>query len=455
MGTLAQVAEDTGGRLHGTDQPYLAICTDTRTISPGDLFFALRGASYDANSFIADALSRGAAGAVVERKSSVDLAQVEVSDAQRALGEVAHEWRKRFSLPLVGITGSNGKTTIKELTAAILRAGSDSASVLATKGNRNNEVGLPLTLLQLSEQHQAAVIEMGAGRPGDIAILATIAEPNVVVISNAARAHLLGFGSVAAVAATKGEILDGLTANSTAVLNHDDPFFADWAQRAQPAKVSSFGLSSAADYYAENIRTVDTEGQIGFEFDMVTPLGSVALELPLAGQHNILNALAASAAAIAAGADLAAVCAGLANSRNVPGRLRKISLLNGPVIYDDSYNANPDSVAAAIRFLTSLKGDAWLVLGDMGELGADAEQLHFGIGELAKQSGITALLCTGELSQAAVRGFGAGAQWFESLDELHAALLTELQAGRNILIKASRFMGLDELVRRIESEAGG
>lgn len=455
MGTLSQAALDTGGHLHGADRSYADISTDTRTLAPGDLFFALRGDRYNASSFINEALEKGAAGAVVEQVSTVDLSQVEVDDSRRALGVVAHQWRHRFNIPVIGITGSNGKTTIKELTAAILRAAfpaSNDDAILATEGNLNNEIGLPLTLLRLRDQHRAAVVEMGASQQGDIAQLGAIADHNIAVISNAARAHLQGFGSVAEVAATKGEILDNLGVTATAVLNHNDRFFSQWVQRAAPAIVQSFGDSPQADFHAENIHLVTKDGQTGFEFELVSPLGSIAVWLPLAGQHNVLNALAAAAAAVAAGADLKAVQAGLANSHNVPGRLRAINLACGAVIYDDSYNANPDSVSAAINFLQTLHGESLLVLGDMGELGSDAEKLHTGVGELARQSGVQLLFCVGELSRSTAQGFGDRARWFASLNDLQEALVPELQSGRNVLIKASRFMGLDQLVRNIATD---
>lgn len=456
MGTLAQVAIDTGGELHGADHDYAAVSTDTRTLGPGDLFFALRGENFDANNFVADAFARGAAGAVVEQKAEVSLAQVQVKDSQSALGAIAREWRQKFALPLIGITGSNGKTTVKELTAAILRAAFPAAEgqgVLATQGNLNNEIGLPLTLLKLRAHHQAAVIEMGASQPGDIATLTAIAQPNIVVISNAARAHLLGFGGIADVAATKGELLDELDQSATAVLNHDDQFYSQWASRAGNVRVLSFGETSAADFYAENIRVISIDGDIGFDFDLHTPSGSVDVSLPLAGQHNIKNALAATAVAMTAGADLEAVKKGLASSRNVSGRLRAITLASGAVIYDDTYNANPDSVLAAIAFVQSLDGEVWLVLGDMGELGADAEALHFNVGEQARKSGVQGLLCVGELSKATASGFGEDAQWFATTDELHAVLSPKLKAGLNVLVKASRFVALDRLVRQLESGA--
>jgi UDP-N-acetylmuramoyl-tripeptide--D-alanyl-D-alanine ligase len=456
MGTLASAARDIGGKLRGTDCSYESVSTDTRTLMPGQLFFALRGERFDAADFVADAATRGAAGAVVEHFTPASLPQVEVADSRLALGMLARKWRQNFSLPMVGITGSNGKTTVKELTAAILRAKFAAAgddAVLATRGNLNNDVGLPLTLLSLRKQHQAAVIEMGANHPGEIAVLAEIAAVNVALITNAGRAHIEGFGSVEEIARTKGAILDGLSSGGTAVINRDDAFFAYWADRTDAATICSFGLSPQADFRAANIRAVVRSGQFGYEFTLLTPVGQRDAWLPLVGKHNVVNALGAAAAAVSAGATLDDVCAGLRSSSNVPGRLRAFITDSGTTIYDDSYNANPDSVTAAIRFLTELDGESCLVLGDMGELGPDALELHRGIGKLAREAGIQQLWCVGELSRAAAAGFGAGARCFDSVAALGDFLLSELRAGRNVLIKASRFMGLDKLVRRIETTA--
>jgi UDP-N-acetylmuramoyl-tripeptide--D-alanyl-D-alanine ligase len=456
MGTLAGVAQDIGGQLQGPDQGFVSVSTDTRTIGPGELFFALRGERHDAQSFVAAAADRGAAGAVVEKFAAVDLAQIAVADTRLALGAMARAWRQKFAIPLIGITGSNGKTTVKELTAAIMRAARAEAGedvVLATYGNFNNDIGVPLTLLGLREQHQAAVIEMGANHPGEIAVLADIAQPQVAVITNAARAHLEGFGSIEAVALTKGELLDTLLDTNTAVLNRDDAFYADWTKRAGAATVVSFGLSAAADVRAENIQMISLNDQPAFEFELIAPAGTIKVSLPLVGRHNILNALAAAAAALATGAELEHVRTGLAASRNVAGRLRAFKAATGAMIYDDSYNANPDSVAAAIVFLEALPGEPLLVLGDMGELGPDSAALHRGMGELARQAGIRGLYCIGDMSREIAAGFGAGAHWFATTEELEAALVPELSEGCNVLIKGSRFMALDQLVKRIENSA--
>ncbi len=454
MGTLASAAKDMDGQLRGADRRFESVSTDTRTLTAGQLFFALRGERFDAAAFVADAALRGAAGAVVERFTATSLPQVQVPDTRLALGQLAQKWRQKFAIPMIGITGSNGKTTVKELTTAIMRAvfaeaGDD--AVLATRGNLNNDVGLPLTLLSLRHNHRSAVIEMGASHPGEIAVLANIAAVNVAIITNAARAHIEGFGSLEEVARTKGAILDGLGVRGTAVLNRDDPFFAAWSERAGAARLQSFGLSSAADFRAENVRFAVRDNQTGYEFDLLTPNGGCPIWLPLAGKHNVLNALAAAAATVAAGATLEHVCVGLRSSRNVAGRLRAFRSPTGATVYDDSYNANPDSVTAAIKFLAELDGESCLVLGDMGELGPDALSLHRDIGQAARAAGIQRLWCVGELSCATADGYGEAARWFASVTELGDFLQGELLPGRNILIKASRFMGLDRLVRRIEA----
>lgn len=456
MGTLAGVALDVGGKLKGLDCSFESISTDTRTIGPGQLFFALRGERHDAREFVADAADRGAAGAVVEQFADTDLSQVEVGDSRLALAALARKWRQHFDIPLIGITGSNGKTTVKELTASIMRAalaefGDD--VVLATRGNLNNDIGLPLTLLGLRDYHQSAVIEMGANHPGEIAVLADIAAVKIAVITNAARAHLEGFGSIEEVAKTKGELLDALSVDEVAVLNRDDRFYSAWAARIGPAQLTTFGIAEDADVRAENVQLKTHDDHPAFEFELIAPAGRIDVRLPLAGRHNILNALAAAAAALAAGATLEHVRAGLAASCNVPGRMRAFRAESGAIIYDDSYNANPDSVSAAIAFLEDMPGELWLVLGDMGELGPDSAALHRGMGELARDAGMRGLFCTGEMSRETVAGFGAGARWFETVEELEEALRPELGEGRTVLIKGSRFMGLDRLVRQIENPA--
>lgn len=455
MTTLQRVAELTGGQLVGADAAFASVSTDTRTLQPGELFFALRGERFDAQQFLDEAARCGAAGAVTDRLPDISLPYIAVNDTRLALADFARGWRDQFRIPVVAITGSNGKTTVKELVAAVLRithGGNTTSSVLATTGNLNNEIGVPLTLLRLRPGHAAAVIEMGASGPGEIARLASIAVPDVAVITNAARAHLEGFGSLAGVAAAKGEIIDQLAADGIAVLNRDDAYFTEWSARVGVRRCISFGMTASANFHSGPVRQVWHESRPAFQFELHTPSGTIAVTLPLAGRQNISNALAAAAAAMAAGASLEDVQAGFASSANVAGRMRAFRHASGAVIFDDSYNANPDSVAAAINSLRALDGEAWLVLGDMGELGSNAAVLHRGVGELARASGIRGLLCAGELSRETAAGFGDDARWFAAPDQLEQALLQELVSGRNVLIKASRFMRFDRLVKRIETE---
>jgi UDP-N-acetylmuramoyl-tripeptide--D-alanyl-D-alanine ligase len=456
MDSLRHLAEVTAGRLHGADQRFVAVSTDTRALLPGEVFFALRGPRFDAATFVAEAASRGAVGAVVEQPVAAPISQVEVADTRQALADYAARWRQVMATPVIGITGSNGKTTVKELCAGIMRmqwAGAAGPAVLATTGNLNNEIGVPLTLLRLRPEHRIAVIEMGASKSGDIAFLAGLARPQVAVLTSIGRAHIETMGGVAGVARTKGELLDGLGAGATAVLPKDSEYFPELAERAAPATIVTFGSGPDADFYATDVQPVMQADQQGFGFILHSPGGTREVLLPLAGRHNVQNALAAAAATLAAGANLAAVAAGLANASNVAGRLRTFRLASGVTLYDDSYNANPDSVTAAIDALRGVPGDTVLVLGDMGELGPAARDLHAAIGRHARTAGAVRLYCIGELSRATAAAFGAGAEWFANQDDLYAALQPELVAGRNVLVKASRFMGLDRLVAALT--AGG
>ncbi|MEE4185840.1 MAG: UDP-N-acetylmuramoyl-tripeptide--D-alanyl-D-alanine ligase [Gammaproteobacteria bacterium] len=458
MDSLSHLAELTAGRLRGADARFVAVSTDTRSLQPGEVFFALRGPRFDAAAFVAEAAAGGAVGAVVEQPVAAAISQVEVADTRQALAVYAAHWRRLMATPVIGITGSNGKTTVKELCAGIMRMHwpQDAPSqVLATAGNLNNEIGVPLTLLRLRPEHRVAVVEMGASKPGDIAFLAGLARPQVAILTSIGRAHIETMGGIDGVARTKGELLDGLEAAATAVLNKDSAYFPELCDRAKPATVVSFGSMPDADFFATDVQPEIQAGQPGFRFTMHTPAGAHAMRLPLAGRHNVQNALAAAAATLAAGATIADVARGLASARNVAGRLRMCTLASGAILYDDSYNANPDSVAAAIDALRSVAGDTLLVLGDMGELGAEAEELHAAIGRHARAAGAARLYCTGQLSRATAAAFGDGAEWFAELDDLRAALLPELTDGRHVLVKASRFMGLDRLVAALTADSEG
>ncbi|MDG1462910.1 MAG: UDP-N-acetylmuramoyl-tripeptide--D-alanyl-D-alanine ligase, partial [Gammaproteobacteria bacterium] len=338
MSSLAAVAESVKGHLHGADTEFMAVSTDTRTLKSGELLFALKGEHFDAAEFVLEAARQGAAGAVVNHRVDADIAQIEVADTRQALGKFAAAWRGLNNVPAVGITGSNGKTTVKEMVASILRAslGSDEA-VLATRGNLNNEIGLPLTVLELREQHEAAVFEMGASAAGEIKYLASVAVPQVGVITNAASAHLEGFGSLAGVASAKGELFMALPDHGVAILNRDDAFYDYWKSNCAHVAQISFGQHSTADFFATEIKEDSVKPELCFT--MHSPLGDINLILPMAGRHNVMNALAAAAAAISLGADLESVEQGLIATGNVGGRLQAVAGANGVQVYDDSYNA--------------------------------------------------------------------------------------------------------------------
>lgn len=464
MGTLNMVAESVSGTLIGADSSFDSVSTDTRSLARGQLFFALRGERFDAATFIAEAERRGAAGAVVERHQAVDLPQVEVADTQIALGALARTWRARFDVPVVAVTGSNGKTTVKEMIAAVLRhhfGGAD--STLATTGNLNNEIGLPLTVLRMRAAHAAAVLEMGAARRGDIAYLTDIARPTIGIVTNAGAAHLAGFGTEQTVAETKGELFAGLGAAGTAVINRDDPHAGLWQRLAGPARIVTFGLHEAADYRAENIRqTATTQGVSvqGYElsFDVREATDRYPIALPMVGRHNVLNALGAIAVTRAAGATWDSIGAGLASIENVAGRLRTLRGRDGIRLIDDTYNANPVSVCAAIDVLADLPGYRWLILGDMAELGENSRALHAGVGRHARQAGIDRLWTLGDDAQYAADAFGAPARAFDTRDALIAALADDPDAGHGadctVLVKGSRCMGMEHVIRQLAGDAG-
>ncbi|MCL4780617.1 MAG: UDP-N-acetylmuramoyl-tripeptide--D-alanyl-D-alanine ligase [Gammaproteobacteria bacterium] len=456
MGRLSMGAEAVGGRLIGADAGFDSVSTDSRSIEPGQLFFALRGTRHDAADYARDAAAAGAAGVVIETPQDIRLPQVHVADAGEALRTFATNWRRRFSLPIVAVTGSNGKTTVKEMVGTILRthfAGpGEDAGVLVTWGNLNNHIGVPITLLWMRDSHHAAVIEMGASAKREIARLAAIAAPGVAIITNAGPAHLGGFGgTLRDVAEAKGELVAGLPAGSTAVINRDDPFYGYWRGLRDDITYRSFGLSADADYRAVDVQA---SGLQGLRFRLLAPAGEIAVKLPMSGSHNVRNALAAAAASLAAGASLESVRDGLGQMLNVAGRLRAEPGPAGSTIFDDSYNANPGSVAAAIQFLAGLDGQRWLVLGGMAELGPDEAALHREIGTLAARSGIDRFYCVGELTRPAAEGFGAAAHWYADVDELADVLRPQMTADVRLLVKGSRSAGLERLVQSVTGRSG-
>lgn len=438
-GTLTEAARIMHGTMSGRDAGFHGISTDSRTIDSGAMFFALQGPNFDGNQFASAAAARGAAGSVVSRNVETGSAQILVDDTRRALGLLAADWRRKMPAQVVGITGSNGKTTLKELVTSCL---SQSAKTLATQGNLNNEIGVPTMLARLDPEHRYAVIEMGANHAGEIARLAEMTEADVVVITNAGPAHLEGFGSIEGVAKAKGEILESTRRPAAAVLNADDKYFEYWSSKVSDINIISFGIDSDASVRASNIETTSA----GSRFSLHIGELDAIVNLPLAGRHNVGNACAAAAVATALDLPLSAIRRGLESVKAVSGRLQAVQAPAGFVVYNDSYNANPQSVIAAAKFLAGLDTDAWLVLGDMGELGADASDLHAGVGREAKQLGIDRLLATGELSRNTVREFGDGAQWFESVDALIAELQRTLTAGNTVLVKGSRSARMERVV---------
>jgi UDP-N-acetylmuramoyl-tripeptide--D-alanyl-D-alanine ligase len=451
--TLAEFAHLCGGRLEGADAAFGDVVTDTRNLKRGQLFVALSGPNFNGADFIGAALNAGAAGAVVNAAQPARLPQIVVPDTQAALERAARAWRARFDGALIGVAGSNGKTTAKEMTAAILAQAGD---CLATRGNLNNHIGVPLTLLRLNAAHRFAVIEMGANRAGEVAALVALARPSIGLITNAGAEHLEGFGSLEGVARAEGEMVAGLAATATAVINADDEFAPLW-RGSTPARVVTFGMKSPADFSASEVRT--SVGASGFhtQFRLTAPAGSTVIELALGGAHNVANALAAAAAAASAGATLTHIATGLAGVRAVPGRLQFKQAAGGAWLIDDSYNANPSSVQAAIQVLASLSGRRWLVLGDMGELGDFAAEAHSEIGEFARAQGIERLYATGALMARAVESFGAGARWYPDAPALSAALEAALkEAGPEVrlLVKGSRFNRLERVVDALTGQAG-
>jgi UDP-N-acetylmuramoyl-tripeptide--D-alanyl-D-alanine ligase len=444
-------AQAIGAMQAGPNQTFTGVTTDSRGVQPGELFVALRGERFDGHAFVDAALDAGAVAALVEQADAVTRANASlilVRDTRQSLGRLAAFWRARFTMPLVAVTGSNGKTTVKDMIAAVLRAAAGDAAVLATSGNLNNDIGVPLVLLRLREQHRYAVIEMGMNHLGEISYLTRLASPTVAVVNNAGVAHIGELGSRDAIARAKGEIYEGLGENGVALINADDEFAPFWRSLIRGRRVIDFGIDRPAAVSAQC--ELSAAGSL---VSLRTPESEYVVRLQVPGLHNVRNALAAAAVAYAMNIPPERVAAGLAGYGGTKGRLQRKRARGGATLIDDTYNANPDSVKAAIAVLAACPGRRVLVLGDMGELGTEGVTLHAEVGERARQAGIDRLLTLGELSQAAAQAFGLGATHFRELDALCSAL-EELITGDaaaaeiTVLIKGSRFMRMERVVER-------
>ena len=444
MMSLAEAARVASGRVSGADARFAGVSTDSRSIARGELFVALRGERFDGHQFLAAAAARGAAAAMIDRgyQGIFPLPVVIVPDTKRALGDLARDWRARFSPALVAITGSNGKTTVKEMVAAILRHHAGAEAVLATAGNFNNDIGVPLTLLRLRDEHRWCAIELGMNHPGEIAYLAAMAAPTVALVNNAQREHLEFMRSVDDVAAENASVYDALAPDGTAIINADDAHAAFFRQRVGTRRIVDFGIGAGAMVTGR----YELQG-LSSEIALRTPQGEGKTTLAIPGLHNVRNALGAAACAHAAGIGAAAIAGGLSAFRPYTGRLQVKQASAGTTVIDDTYNANPDSVRAAIDVLVSCPAPRVLVLGDMGEVGPQGPQFHREIGAYAREKGVNRLLALGDAARHAVEAFGAGGEHFSDVDKLVGAI-----RGRTVLVKGSRFMRMERVVGALTGE---
>lgn len=441
--TLSALAKQLSGELTGNDCEFSQLTTDTRALLPGDLYLALQGERFDGNDFVQQAQELGACGAIVSRITACDLPQLRVHDTHEALGSIAASNRARSKARVVALTGSQGKTSVKEMIGSML---SKQATTLITEANLNNTIGVPLTLLKLAVEHEFAVIEMGANRAGEIEFSARIAQPDVALITNASAAHIEGFGSLEGIVAAKGEIIDGLRDDGTLVLNADDAHYQNWKRRAGAKRTVCFSQENRlgkAQYFASDI-VIDANGKTGYL--LVTPQGERRISMNVLGKHNITNGVAAAAAAMEAGASLDNVATGLCTVAPMKGRLLALPGLNGCRLIDDTYNASPGSFLAAIDVLMCHAGTKYLIAGDMRELGSEAEAAHSKVGAYAASAGVDYLLASGELSKITVEAFGDRARYFESQAELIAECKRLAAPGDVFLIKGSRGSRMETVV---------
>jgi len=445
-------AKAVDGQLIGDNVGFRRVVTDSRALEAGDLFVALKGERFDGHEFVAAALAQGATAALVadDRAATLQGDLIAVRNPLDALGRLAAFWRARFDIPLAVVVGSNGKTTVKEMTAAIFRAHYGDEAVLATQGNLNNAIGLPLSLLRLRESHRAAVVELGMNHRGETRELGAIAQPTIAIVNNAQREHQEFMTSVKEVAAEHADAILALRPRGTAVINAGDAHADTWraAARTAGAAVVDFGFHDWCDVSARCTLRAD-----GSDIELRTYAGNARVELHVPGRHMASNALAATAGALAARLPLEAIVRGLATFRPVSGRLSALHAVSGALVIDDTYNANPDSVRAAIDVLAHAPGAKWLVLGDMGEVGAQGPEFHREIGAFAKERGIERLFATGDLSRETVAAFGAGAEHVATVVELAARVQHAVTAGVTVLVKGSRSMRMERVVAALTGQA--
>jgi UDP-N-acetylmuramoyl-tripeptide--D-alanyl-D-alanine ligase len=445
MMSLAEAAAAIGGRLNGADARFAGVSTDTRSVGKDELFVAIRGDYFDGHAFLDAAKARGAAGALVDGNfaGASPIPTIVVDDTRKGLGRLGRHWRLRFAPTLIAVTGSNGKTTTKEMLAAILRSHAGEAGALATRGNLNTDIGVPMTLLNLRASHRYCAVELGMNHPGEIAMLAAIALPTVALVNNAQREHLEFMQSVEAVAEENASVFESLPAEGVAVLNSEDAMAPVFRRKAGARRRVEFGLARGDVTGRYELRGLQSE------IVLKTPAGEAQATLAIPGLHNVRNALAAAACAHAAGIPPAAIGAGLAAFRPYIGRLQQKKTRAGATLIDDSYNANPDSVRAAIDVLATCERPTALVLGDMGEVGEQGPAFHDEVGTYAKQKGIDRLLAFGSAAKDSAAAFGG--RHFENLQDIEAGLA----GAKTILVKGSRFMKMERLVELLTGARGG
>ena len=441
--SLDDIAQVLSGKRVGENVTVTGLSTDTRTINGGELFVALKGPNFDGHDYIKTAMDKGAAACLVQNE--VDTNVVVTTDTHQALGLLAKAWRKQFKKTVFAITGSNGKTTVKEMIASIIR---QEQSVMATHGNLNNDIGVPLTLFRLNDSYDAAVIEMGANHLNEISYLTGITSPDIAIVTNIGPAHLEGFGSIENTAKAKAEIFQGLSKSGTAIINADDDFYEEFKEACKQYSVISFGMNDA------DVTCQSKSSAEGSLLKVSTPKGGCEIKLKLLGSHNVMNALTAIAASIAANISLKQITKGLESLTPVNGRLQMKQGLNNSLVIDDTYNANPSSLIAALNVLQSFSGKHLLALGDMGELGDKAEALHIDAGAYAKKSGVDSLYSFGKLAAKAAKEFGGKGFCYDKHEDMIEALRDELSQDVTLLVKGSRSMHMENIVNALTMRQG-